>query len=84
MATYLTENRKKVLQGLIDGKRTLEIAEEMGISHRTVESHYVALKKIYKANTLMQVTFLYCKEVFTGMMLMQKILNKESVFETVD
>lgn len=54
MAT-LTRREKDVMQALVDGKRNKDIAEDLGLSRRTIEAHRANIMEKLNANTLSDV-----------------------------
>jgi DNA-binding NarL/FixJ family response regulator len=52
----LTAREKEVLQGIANGRTNREIAAELGISHRTVETHRESLMKKLQIRTVAELT----------------------------
>jgi two-component system response regulator FixJ len=50
--TLLTERQREVLELMVAGKANTIIAEELGISHRTVESHRAQIREKLRLHTL--------------------------------
>tara|TARA_B100002052_G_scaffold295374_1_gene321765 strand:+ start:4050 stop:4703 length:654 start_codon:yes stop_codon:yes gene_type:complete len=51
----LTPREKQVLTGIVDGKANKEVAANLGISARTVETHRVHIMQKLQANSLAQL-----------------------------
>ena len=62
---HLTKREKDCITHLIYGMTSKEIAREMGISHRTVECHLVALKVkmgcLYKSQLITKILRSYAE-----------------------
>ncbi len=54
MAT-LTRREKDVMKALVDGKRNKDIADDLGLSRRTIEAHRANIMEKLNANTLSDV-----------------------------
>jgi DNA-binding NarL/FixJ family response regulator len=52
----LTAREREVLQGIATGRTNKEIAAELGISHRTVETHRESLMKKLQIRTIAELT----------------------------
>jgi DNA-binding NarL/FixJ family response regulator len=52
----LTGREREVLQGIATGRTNKEIAAELGISHRTVETHRESLMKKLQIRTVAELT----------------------------
>jgi DNA-binding NarL/FixJ family response regulator len=52
----LTSREREVLQGIASGQTNKEIAAELGISHRTVETHRESLMKKLEIRTVAELT----------------------------
>jgi len=51
----LTRREKDVMQALVDGKRNKDIANDLGLSRRTIEAHRANIMEKLHANTLSDV-----------------------------
>jgi PAS domain S-box-containing protein len=51
VTSHLTEREREIVQFLVDGKTSKEIAGELGISHRTIEAHRTRLMRKLKVKT---------------------------------
>ncbi|AIF46695.1 response regulator transcription factor [Dyella japonica] len=58
----LTDRQRSVLRLILAGKTSKRIGQELGISHRTVESHKYTIMKIFNAEATM--TLLQCIKPF--------------------
>ena len=52
----LTTREREVLQGVARGRTNKEIAAELGISHRTVETHRESLMRKLQIRTVAELT----------------------------
>jgi DNA-binding NarL/FixJ family response regulator len=53
---HLTSREREVLQGIAQGRTNKEIAAELGISHRTVETHRESLMNKLEIRTVAELT----------------------------
>lgn len=60
----LTDKNREVLRLTLQGKNSKEIADELGISHRTVQAHRCQIYKVTGAANIMELThMLYSKAI---------------------